>query len=324
MKKLMIIGAIILLAGVALLLVGPLLIPIPPLQGALPPQDLADPDSQFIQLDGIDVHYKTGGSGEPALILMHGFGSSLFTWRDVLGPLSQDRRVVAYDRPAFGLTERPLEWEGENPYSAESQAQMVIELMDRLGIQEAVLVGNSAGGSLAMLTALTFPERVQGLVLVSPAVYQGGGSPKWARWLLNTPQMERVGPLFTRQIRDWGREFAESAWHDPARITDEIWAGYTQPLQAQDWDRGLWNLTAASRDLDLDQALDRLDLPVLVVAGEDDRIVPTAHSVRLAGELPQAELAVLDNCGHVPQEECPAAFLETVNDFLDRIHTGSD
>jgi pimeloyl-ACP methyl ester carboxylesterase len=315
MKKM---GMILLaILGLALLIVaiGPFLVPVPPLEGTVPPEQLVDPDSKFVDVNGLRVHYKEAGQGEPALILQHGFAASLFSWREVLGPLAQGRRVVAFDRPAFGLTERPMEWEGPNPYSPDTQADLTIGLMDALGIQKAVLVGNSAGGTVSALAALRYPERLLALVLVDPAIYQGG-RPAWFSLLARTPQMQRLGPLLARQIQKWGRKFGESAWHDPSRLTDEIWQGYTKPLQAENWDRGLWNLTAASEPTGLGEQLDRLEMPVLVLTGDDDRIVPTEQSVRLAGELPNAELVIFPNCGHVPQEECPDLFLEAVVEFL--------
>lgn len=319
MSKALRIASVVVLVLVLILLIGPFLIPVPELEGTLPSAQLADPDSQFVTIDGVDVHYKTFGDGEQTLILLHGFGSSLYTWREVLEPLGKKYRVIAFDRPAFGLTERPLEWGGENPYSAEFQTKLVMGLMDRLGVKDAVLVGNSAGGSIAMLTALRHPERVNALILISPAVYRGGGSPNWTRWLLSTPQMEHVGPLIARRIQDWGRDFAESAWHDPSKLTPEIWAGYTQALRVENWDKALWNLTRASRDLRLDDSLEMFDLPVLVITGDDDRIVPTDESIRLASEVPAADLVVLESCGHIPQEECHEPFLEAIMTFMEQL-----
>jgi len=97
-----------------------------------------------------------------------------------------------------------------------------------------------------------------------------------------------------------------------------VWEGYLKPLKAQNWDRALWELTRASHALDLPERLGEVAVPVLVVTGDDDRIVPTGQSVRLAGELPQADLVVIPNCGHVPQEECPDPFLRALEDFLSK------
>jgi pimeloyl-ACP methyl ester carboxylesterase len=319
MKKL---GRILLILLAILLLVvavGPFLVPVPPLENTVPPRELAGPDSRFALVDGLEVHYEQAGQGSPALVLLHGFAASTFSWREVIDPLAESATVVAFDRPAFGLTQRPLpgQWQGQNPYSPEAQVDLTLGLMDELGIDRAVLVGNSAGGSVALLTALRQPERVQALVLVDAAVYGGGSRfPAWLEPLLRTPQARRLGPLAVRAIQDWGLDFGRSAWHDPSKITPEIWEGYTRPLQAQDWDRALWELTVASHDLDLGQRLDEVGMPVLVITGDDDRIVPTEQSLRLAAELPDAQLVVIPDCGHVPHEECPAAFLEAVRAFL--------
>jgi pimeloyl-ACP methyl ester carboxylesterase len=311
--------ALITLLGFLLLalLLGPLLVPVPPLEDTVPPQTLADPDSQFVEVDGLQVHLQERGAGEPNLLLLHGFAASTFTWREVIDELGQIGRTVAYDRPAFGLTERPPVTSERNPYTPAYQTAQVPALMNELGMERAILVGNSAGGTTAVRAALAYPERVQALILVDPAIYVGGGAPSWAAWLLDTPQAQHLGPLLARQIKDWGYEFGRRAWHDPASFTDEVWQGYTKPLRAESWDNALWQLTRSSSAAeDLQPRLDELTLPVLVITGDDDRIVPTAQSIRLAGELPNAELVVIPACGHVPQEECPEAFMTAVNDFL--------
>ena len=313
-------GCLILLVAAALLIVvllgGPFLVPIPPLADTVRPEELADADSRFIVVNGLKVHYKLAGKGKPALVLLHGFAASAFSWREVMESLARDHTVLAFDRPAFGLTERPLTWQGTNPYSAEAQAELTVALMNELGIDRAILVGNSAGGTVATLTALRSPDRVEALVLVDAAIYGGGGAPGWLRPLFCLPQVNRLGPLFVRSIRTWGLDFGRLAWHDPSKITPEIWEGYTRPLRAQDWDVGLWEMTRATRPLYLDRRLGELRMPVLVITGDDDRIVPTEQSIRLAQDIPGAKLAVLPNCGHVPHEECSAAFLAALNEGL--------
>lgn len=310
--------AIVLIVLSIVLLMGPLLVPVRPLEDTLPPKQLADPDSRFVQIEGLDVHYKLSGQTEPVLLLLHGFGASVFSWREVMLPLSEGCTVLAFDRPAFGLTERPLrdEWGDRNPYTTEFQVDLTVGMMDTLEADKAVLIGNSAGGTIAMLTALQHPDRVQALILVDAAVYTSGGSPALIRPLLRTPQMRHIGPLIARRIRSWGTDLLRSAWHDPTKITDAVWEGYQKSLQVDHWDQALWELTAASRAPELADQLDRLSLPVLVITGDDDRIVPTEQSIRLADELPNAKLVVIPNCGHVPQEECPDLFLQAVTSFL--------
>ncbi len=310
---------IILIALILVVVVGPLVVPVPPLPDGMDEESLAWPDSQFIELNGLKIHYQRYGEGQPVMILLHGFGASTFSWREVLKPLGAHGTAIAFDRPGFGLTERPLpeEWEGPNPYTLDFQVDLVIALMDAIQAPQAILIGNSAGGTVALYTALKYPERVQGLVLVDAAIYRGGGAPAWIRPLLNTPQMNRLGPLMVRSLAgEQGMQFLRSAWHDPSKITNEIIAGYRRPLQAKNWDRALWELTKVSGSSNLYQRLGEVMQPVLVISGDDDRIVPTEESIRLARELSNAHLFIIPKCGHVPQEECPEAFLHAVLTFV--------
>jgi pimeloyl-ACP methyl ester carboxylesterase len=311
---------IVLVALLAILLIGPFLIPIPPLEGTVPPRELAVPNSQFIEVEGIEVHYQSYGQGEPTFFLLHGFGASLFSWREVFEPLSQMGTVIAYDRPAFGLTERPMpeEWQGENPYSPDFQIRLTIAFMDQLGIDRAILIGNSAGGTHALLTYFTNPERVEALILVDPAVYTGG-APGWIKPLLKTPQMRRLGILIARAFINRGESLIDMAWHDPTRLTPQAIELYKIPLKAENWDRALWEFTLASHDPDLASRLDQVIVPTLVITGDDDRIVPTEESIHLAQELPNAKLVVIPDCGHVPQEECPIPFMQAVATFVAEI-----
>jgi pimeloyl-ACP methyl ester carboxylesterase len=324
MKRWIKIVAAVIGALLSVLLVGPFLVPVPPLEGTVPPEMLADPDSRFVDVEGVRIHYKQMGEGEPVLLLLHGFGASTFSWREVMAPLAETATVIAFDRPAFGLTERPMRgtdaWPGYNPYSYAAQPRLTVGLMDALGVDTAVLVGNSAGGTVSVLTALAYPERIDALILVDAAVYTGGGSPPVLRPLLRTPQLDRLGPLFVRRIRSWSRDFGRSAWHDPSRIPPEFWEGYERPLRAENWDRALWELTRSAERPALADRLDEITLPVLVITGDDDRIVPTEQSIRLAEELPNAGLVVLEACGHVPQEECAQPWLEAVETFLGELN----
>ena len=260
-------------AVLVLLSVGPFLVPVPDLTDTVPPEALADPDSRFVEVEGVRIHTKQMGEGAPVMILLHGFGASTFSWREVMVPLAGIGTVIAFDRPAFGLTERPMrdseDWPGYNPYSYDAQPRLTVGLMDALGVESAILIGNSAGGTVSVLTALAYPERVDALVLVDAAVYVGGGSPSFLRPLLATPQMRHLGPLIARRIRDWGLDFGRSAWHDPDKIPDEFWEGYQKPLRAENWDRALWELTSASESPDLVGRLDELTVPTLVITGDD-------------------------------------------------------
>jgi pimeloyl-ACP methyl ester carboxylesterase len=227
--------------------------------------------------------------------------------------------VIAYDRTGFGLSERPLTWQGQNPYSAEAQVELAIKLLDHFGVQKAILVGNSAGGTISMQMALEHPERVSSLILVDPAVYNGGGAPQWIQPILATPQLRHLGPLITRQILKRGPDLIKLAWHNPALLSPEILELYQKPFQVENWDKALWEFTLASHPTGLSERLNELNLPVLVISGDQDRIVPTKDSIRLAGELPNASLEIISNAGHIPHEEQPLVFMDVVTKYLSKL-----
>lgn len=303
------------------------------------PERLAEPGGQFATLPlggeaedaGLRVHYRRGGQGEPVLVLLHGSFLSLFSWRDVFAPLSQVGTVIAFDRPAFGLTERRLPGhlvggaETTSIYSAAGQADLLVRLLDHLGIERAVLVGNSTGGTIALLTALRHPERVQALVLVAAMVYSGYATsafPAWLRTLFGA--LRGPGALLLRFIISSLHDRAiRSFWHDKTRATAGVLATYRKALQMENWHHALWELTLQSRALGLAERLERIAVPTLVVTGEQDQIVTPAQSERLAEEIPNASLVALPACGHLPQEEAPEAFAAAVMRFVARQRNSS-
>ena len=302
-----------------MILVLPLIVPLPPLTGIQPVEELTYDDSQFKEIDGIDIHYQqVGENSDTFIILLHGFGSSTYSWQKVMDPLSEYGSVLAYDRPAFGLTERftPSEDSEFNPYKMEYQPEIVINFIDEEQIEKVILIGNSAGGTVAIQTALEYPEKISALILVSPAVFESGGAPGWIKPLLNLPHFNRLGPILVRSIRDRGLELLELAWSDPQKITEKDYENYQKPLSVNNWDTALWEFTKVNGGTDLQTRLSELTIPVLIISGEDDKIIPVEQSEQLAAELPGSELVIIPNCGHVPQEECPDKFLEAVDPFI--------
>jgi pimeloyl-ACP methyl ester carboxylesterase len=320
----------------AVFCVAPYLVPIPPLTHTKSPTELAFPDSQFITVNGlvspkegeiaqnsaeskITLHYLKKGSGAQTVVLLHGFGASTFSWRPVYDKLAEDFTVIAYDRPAFGLTERPTTWEKDDwadgsPYSLASQVVLLQGLLDELGVEQAILVGHSAGAPVAVSFALAHPERVQALVLEAPAII-GGGVPSFVKALTALPQLRRLGPLLVRNIAISGPDTIRQAWHDPSEIPAETLAGYQVPLQAEHWDVALWEFTLARQANGLEAQLANVTQPTWVIAGDDDRIVPTENSRLVSEKIPTAEWILVPACGHLPHEEKPSEFLQVFENF---------
>jgi len=279
----------------------------------------ADPDSKFMAVDGLAVHYKLRGTGDPVFLLLHGFGASVFSWRKVTEPLARLGSVVAFDRPGFGLTDRPMpdRWLSGSPYGEDAYARLTAGLMDGLGIGRAILVGHSAGGELAVRVALRHPERVTGLVLEAPALkgyhYR---LPHAVRWFLSTRPARMAGPRLARAMVGRLSRLIDISWHDTTKLDEETLAGYRRPLRTMNWDRALWEIIIAPKGEPMARRLGELRVPVLFVTGDDDRIVLARMTREAAAQVPGSALVVIANCGHLPHEECPAEFVAAVERFV--------
>jgi len=131
--------------------------------------------------------------------------------------------------------------------------------------------------------------------------------------------VDHIGPLIARRLAGGqGDAFIRSAWSDPSQVEEnpEIIAGYRRPLMADNWDRALWEHTKAASAPGLAERLIDIQVPTLVIAGADDQIVPLEASLRLAEDIPGTSLVVIENCGHLPQEECPVDFLAAIDNFI--------
>jgi pimeloyl-ACP methyl ester carboxylesterase len=187
--------------------------------------------------------------------------------------------------------------------------------MDNLGIEKAILAGNSAGGKIAAYAAYKYPDRITKLILIDPAIRAGRRQPAWINVLFESPQMDRIGPLISRLILIRGEDLLRVAWHDPFLITQEIIDGYKKPLRMADWDKGLWEFTKAAQ-VDIEHLLKDITQPVLILTGDNDRIVPTQQTVELASQFTNGKLVIIESSGHVPQEEQPEEFVYQIMKFL--------
>ncbi|MCQ3938646.1 MAG: hypothetical protein DPW18_16595 [Chloroflexi bacterium] len=320
MKRLKKISLLFILFACLTMAVGPFAVPVPKLEGLVSEREFVDAGSRFVEINGVDIHYKEAGGGETTFILLHPFGGSTFSWREVMDDFAARGRVIAYDRPAFGLTERPMpeDWEA-NPYGMKANIEILRGLLDAFGVEKAILVGNSAGGGLAVAFALEYPERVETLILVDPGVGGGYGPqfPAWALPIMWTPQARHIGPLLMRDYQESLPRTIEREWYDKTKLTDEIKQEYLNLLKIENWDRAFYELTFAPAYPELRPLLPQLKTPALIVAGQEDRLIRSWYFEAISAEMPNAELVMLPACGHVPQEECPIPFMDAVNRYLE-------
>ena len=299
---------------------------LPELTGLRPAREIAGPEAEYREIDGIALHVSDFGSTPPnasstSLVLLHGFLSNIHTW-DYLAPHLVDHySLFGYDRIAFGLSDRPLPPypQGKDPYATKAVRDRAAALItEELSGEKTVLVGNSAGGNLAVQLALTYPERYAALILIDPAIYQNG-PPGFVRFLLKTGLFDRFGLKTVRDLAEQPDSLFDQAWADPSRIPPELIRAYREPLQAENWDKALFAYTKANSDPGIVRRLKEISIPVLIIHGTEDTIVPPDQSIRLAKEIPGARLELFPDCGHVPQEECPEITAKLIRDFLQEI-----
>lgn len=308
--------------GVAgVLLVGPFLVPVNS-SGTLTKEAAAatvwGDESKWVELAGHDVHYVTAGdeSSDRLIILMHGFGSSAISYRDVMQPLGEIGFVVAYDRAAFGFTERPTDWK-VNPYGIDGQLQVIADLIAKFGTgKEVFLLGHSAGGSIAASFAVDNQEKLAELILFAPAVLTTGGSPSWLNWIFSVPQLDHLGPLLVSSIATNGLDLLYTSYFDESNVTAEILAEYTSPLKIEGWEQAFWEFNRAPRDSGISERLTEITIPTLVITGDTDNVVATTDSIKVSQIFKNSELVIIKNAGHLPNEESPVEFAKAFRNFI--------
>ncbi|PWS34629.1 alpha/beta hydrolase [Falsiroseomonas bella] len=279
----------------------------------------ASPPSRFVEVEGVRLHLRDtgpradapsdGGQSRTAVLLLHGFGSSLHTWEDWAGHLQDSRRVVRLDLPGFGLT-------GPDPSADYSDARAVViltALLDRLGLAQADVIGSSMGGRIAWRFAAERPERVRRLVLMAPDGFASEGRPYGEAAEL--PLAMRLLP-YTLPM-PLLRPGLAAAYADPAALREDVLQRYRDMLLAPGVRTAILDRVRTAILERPEPFLHRIAVPVLLLWGEQDRMVPAAHAADYARDLPDSRTVVLPGIGHVPMEERPQEALAALVSFLD-------
>jgi pimeloyl-ACP methyl ester carboxylesterase len=272
---------------------------------------------QHVTVHGHRRAYVRAGSG-PALLLLHGLGCTHRTWLPVMDALARRYTVIAPDLLGHGESDKP-----RADYSVGGFANGMRDLLTVLGIDRATVVGHSFGGGVAMQFAYQFPERTERLVLVG----SGGLGPEVSAairaitttgfhqvmGLLTMPGVRHVGGAGLRALSRTGlkgfRDFDEVAeiyesFRDPASR-----AAIRHVVRAVvDWQGQI--VTMADRAYLTDA------MPMCVIWGDQDRVIPVSHAARAADLAPKARVEVVPNAGHFPHKDHPERFVKILNDFV--------
>jgi pimeloyl-ACP methyl ester carboxylesterase len=250
----------------------------------------------------------TGPRGAPAVILLHGFGSSLETWDAWVQGLSVRHRVIRFDLPGSGLSLPDL----ANDYTDARSLALLLEIMDHFGLQRASLVGHSIGGRIAWTFAALHPERIDKLVLVAP---DGFASPGFA---YGRPAKVPLAFKAMRYVlpEPMVRVSLAPAYANPATLTDALLTRYDDLLLAPGVRAALLARMEQTVLVDPRPLLARVQADTLLVWGDLDAMIPVANSADYLSALPRARLVRFPDTGHLPQEEAAERSLAAVDEFL--------
>ncbi len=266
--------------------------------------------SHFADIDGVRIHYQEKGTGTP-LLLLHGFTSSTYSWKDVFEPLSKTFRVIAVDFKGFGFSDKP-----DGDYSRSAQAALIAHLLDYLKIDRAWLCGNSMGGEIALNVALINPQRVAGLILIDSGGVKVPGSGSLAPGYLLIPVVGRVLTALSLTSDKLVRQGLEKSFYDRSKVTEERVATYYRPLQTRGGQLAALRARTQADRLPIEQNLSRINVPTLIIWGAQDALIPLEAGRKMSSLIKNSKLVVFENCGHLPEEEMPARVVNEVEPYI--------
>ena len=275
------------------------------------------PPSDFVEIKGQLVHLRDEGPrGDPLpIVLIHGTSASLHTWEGWVKALKGQRRVISLDLPGFGLTGPFAGQYEKGNYSGDAYAKFLLDLLDALKVDRAVLGGNSLGGEVAWRTAYLAPARVAALVLVDAAgpPFVPLSMPLGFR-MARIPGLNRIAEIaLPRALVEEG---IKDVYGDPSKVTPELVDRYFE-LTLREGNREalrqrMQHLVAGEHA----ERIATLKQPTLILWGGRDKLIPPEIAQQFHRQIAGSQLVVFQDLGHVPQEEDPARSVQPVKAFL--------
>lgn len=281
-----------------------------------------DVRAMTIDVSGLRTRVLVSGDADRGVpvVMIHGVGGWAENWREVMEPIAATGRAAyAVDLPGFGESETPKRVAHFDPHEA-FYARFMVALLDALGVGAAHVVGNSMGGAVAYMTAVTAPDRVRSLTLAAA----GGLGTDIALFLrlATLPGMIALAKRFGRP--EHGRDVLRTCFYDASRIPEALYreveryglTSYPEFVRALRSGVTLRGVRPALRRAWMDRA-PAYGGPVLVVWGREDAVLPLHHVAGVREIFPRAELRIIERCGHLLMVEQPEAFLGALVPFID-------
>ncbi len=268
------------------------------------------PPSDLLSIDGRSVHVEQRGAGEP-LLLLHGFGESTYTWREVVPALAERYRTIAVDLNGFGYTERPKE---PAAYSRDGQLRLIVSVLDALGIDSAHVGGHSYGGALSLALAARFPDRVRSLILIDSAAptYPDETKSRLAR----SRTLSRLALGIALRPGSIRRSL-ERAYFDDSLATLETARAYASRLAIEGVLDAYVGLSQPPPSAGPPIDLTAIAKPSLWIWGVEDRTVKIEGGRIAAAKMAGSKFVAIERSGHSPMEEKPDQVVRAMLDFLD-------
>jgi len=266
--------------------------------------------SHFADVDGVRLHYQEKGAGAP-LVLLHGFTSSTYSWKDVFESLSTNFRVIAVDLKGFGFSGKP-----DGDYTRRGQALLVARLLDHLKVEKAWFCGNSMGGEVSINLALANPSRVAGLILIDSAGVAVAGGGSLAPGYLQVPVIGRVLMALALTSDKLVRQGLETSFYDDTKVTAERVAYYHRPLKTRGGQLAALRARTQWSQFPVESELGKINAPTLIIWGAEDELIPLDAGRKMNMLIKGSELVTFEKCGHLPQEEMPERVLVEITKFI--------
>ena len=272
---------------------------------------------RLLDVNGVGTYVVDAGEGPPVL-LIHGYGDTADGWRRVVPGLLQSHRVIAIDIPPFGRSGDPRERRLIDFYKP-----FFPELLERLEVERATVIGHSLGGAIALHLTLQRPELVERLGLVAPAGL--GKAPPWWWYALTgyggvwKAALSVPSPLTPMLIRQGLTRFLDwRLFHDPRQMRETIEHIVSMHASPRDFDRllaaGRCCIDSYTGTLLEDSAA--IEVPKWLVWGRHDGLVPSGHAAAFGSLHPDAHVHVFDDCGHYPHIELPSRFNRLLHEWM--------
>ena len=271
-------------------------------------KELVTKDDLFIKVSDHDIRYReyrTQEDNSPNLILIHGFGNNLHSWRSITPLLSEHYNIFALDLLGFGLSDKPIDYD----YSNVNQAKTVGEFADALKLDSFIVGGHSLGGAIGLHVAKN-NNKTKGLILFNPGIINTG-VPEFARYINLIFPFARISAkqFANRAFRE---QFLKRSYYNPSIVNEQVMDKIMMGSKTEDYLQGTSSMLGKFYTANEAELMDQVSTPTLIVFGIEDRNKSMEEALQLKTGFKNSKLQLIKDAGHYVHEESPALVSESI------------